>query len=95
MRIRVDHQLQRTSQMQYVIREPNTESGVRYVPMTEEVADRFRRILAGRPSLNAEPMVDGYVGFLFLAKNDMPMVALHWEKYFQHICEKYNKIYRI
>ena len=25
---------------------------------------------------------------------DMPMVALHWEKYFQHICEKYNKIYK-
>ena len=24
----------------------------------------------------------------------MPMVALHWEKYFQHIREKYNKIYK-
>lgn len=23
------------------------------------------------------------------------MVALHWEKYFQHICEKYNSIYKI
>ena len=23
------------------------------------------------------------------------MVALHWQKYFQHIREKYNKIYRI
>jgi site-specific recombinase XerD len=23
----------------------------------------------------------------------MPMVALHWEKYFEHICEKYNKTY--
>jgi integrase len=22
----------------------------------------------------------------------MPMITLHWEKYFQHICEKYNKI---
>lgn len=21
-------------------------------------------------------------------------VALHWQKYFDHICEKYNKIYR-
>ena len=33
--------------------------------------------------------------FLFLDKNDMPMVALHWEKYFQHICEKYNSIYKV
>ena len=40
-------------------------------------------------------MVDGYSGFLYLDKNGRPMVALHWEKYFQHIREKYNKIYRI
>lgn len=24
----------------------------------------------------------------------MPMVALHWEKYFQHITTKYNSIYK-
>lgn len=42
-----------------------------------------------------EPMVDGMTGFLFLDKNDMPMVALHWEKYFQHIREKYNSIYKV
>ena len=34
-------------------------------------------------------------GFLFLDKNGIPMLSLHWEKYFQHICEKYNKIYRV
>jgi len=28
-------------------------------------------------------------GFLFLDKNEKPMVALHWEKYMQHILEKY------
>ena len=37
----------------------------------------------------------GYTGFLFLDKNNMPLVALHWEKYFDHICEKYNSIYKI
>ena len=26
---------------------------------------------------------------------DIPMVALHWEKYLEHIIQKYNKIYRI
>ena len=95
MRIKVDHQLQRTSQMQYVIQAPKTESGIRYVPMSEEVAACFRRILAKRVAPKAEPMVDGHAGFLFLDKNDRPMVALHWEKYMQHIVEKYNKIYRI
>ena len=94
-RIKVDHQLQRTSQMQYVIQAPKTESGIRYVPMSEEVVACFRRILANRVAPKVEPMVDGHAGFLFLDKNDRPMVALHWEKYLQHIVEKYNKIYRI
>ena len=95
MRIKVDHQLQRTAQMQYVIEEPKKDKGIRYVPMTEAVAVCFRRIIVNRKMLNVEPMVEGYVGFLFLDKNDMPMVALHWEKYLEHIVQKYNKIYRI
>ena len=94
-RIKVDHQLQRTTQMQYVIQEPKTESGIRYVPMSEEVAACFRRIIANRVMPDVEPMIDGHVGFLFLDKNERPMVALHWEKYLQHIVEKYNKIFRI
>lgn len=95
MRIKVAHQLQRTSHMEYVIQQPKTESGIRYIPMTEEVASCFRRIIANRTFPKAEPMVEGYVGFLFLDKNDMPMVALHWEKYLEYIVQKYNKIYRI
>ncbi len=63
--------------------------------MTEEVAECFRNIIRCRDNPKVEPMVGGYTGFLFLDKNDMPMVALHWEKYMQHICEKYNSIYRI
>ena len=95
MRIKVDHQLQRTSQMEYMIQKPKTESGIRYIPITEEVAACFRRIIANREAPRKEPMVDGYAGFLFLDKNDMPMVALHWEKYLTHIVKKYNRIYRI
>ena len=94
-RIRVNHQLQRTSQMQYVIQSPKTESGVRYVPMTDEVEQCFRTIINNRTAPKVEPMVDGYAGFLYLDKNDMPMVALHWEKYMQHIRQKYNSIYKV
>ena len=94
-RIIVDHQLQRTRYMKYIIEDTKTESGERMVPMTPEVKEAFQRILANRKNPKVEPMVDGYSGFLYLDKNDRPMVALHWEKYFQHIREKYNKIYRI
>ena len=94
-RIKIDHQLQRTRNMEYEILTPKTEKGERYVPMKEEVADCFRRIIQDRKHPKIEPMIDGYSGFLFLDKNDMPMVALHWEKYFQHIREKYNSIYKV
>lgn len=94
-RIKVDHQLQRTRNMEYEILTPKTEKGERYVPMQKDVADCFRRIIQNRKRPKIEPMIDGYSGFLFLDKNDMPMVALHWEKYFQHIREKYNSIYKV
>lgn len=94
-RIKIDHQLQRIRNMEYEILTPKTEKGERYVPMKEDVADCFRRIIQNRKHPKIEPTIDGYSGFLFLDKNDMPMVALHWEKYFQHIREKYNSIYKV
>lgn len=94
-RIRVSHQLQRTNQMQYIIQEPKTENGVRYIPMTDEVEQCFRTIISNRKTPKVEPTVDMHTGFLYLDKNDMPMVALHWEKYMQHIREKYNRIYKV
>ena len=39
MKINVDHQLQRYNGIGYKIVEPKTESGVRQIPMTEEVAE--------------------------------------------------------
>ena len=81
--------------MENVIEAPKTEKGIRYVPMTEEVAESFRRIIKNRIAPKVEPIIEGSTGFLFLDKNDMPMVALHWEKYMQHIFEKYNSIYKV
>lgn len=94
-RIRVNHQLQRYSKTGYKIIAPKTEAGERYVPMTQEVVDAFKRILKNRKTPKIEPMIDGYSGFIFLDKDNNVMVANHWEKYFNHICEKYNKIYRV
>lgn len=93
--INVDHQLQRTRKMEYVIEETKTESGTRLVPMTEDVETCFKKIIQNRPKPRTEPMIGGKAGFLYLDKNNMPMVALHWEKYFQHIREKHNSIYKV
>lgn len=86
--INVNHQLQRKRNMEYIIEDTKTDSGTRLVPMTDEVKACFRKIIQNRKKPKSEPMIDGKSGFLYLDKNDMPMVALHWEKYFQHICEK-------
>lgn len=95
MKIHVTHQLQRKRNMEYIIEDTKTSSGTRDIPMTFEVADCFHRIIDKRKKVKVEPMIDGYSGFLYLDKNGMPMVALHWEKYFQHVVEKYNGIYKI
>lgn len=79
MRIHVDHQLQRNNGIGYNIRETKTESGERYVPMTEEVAECFKSIIAKRPTPKVEPMVDGYAGFLFLDKDEHPMAAKRYQ----------------
>lgn len=98
--ITVDHQLQRKRNMEYIIEDTKTPDGVRYLPMTPDVKECFERIVAKRKHLKVEPIIKHvvtgkmYHGFLFLDKNDMPMVALHWEKYFQHILTKYNNIYK-
>ena len=93
--ITVDHQLQRTSKMEYVIEATKTTSGTRVLPMTDDVYACFERIIANRKTPKVEPIIGGKWGFLYLDKNGMPMVALHWEKYFQHICKKYNSIYKV
>ena len=94
-KINISHQLQRKRNMEYVIEDTKTSSGTRVIPMTDDVYECFKRIIANRKKPKVEPMIYGKSGFLYLDKNDMPMVALHWEKYFQHICEKYNSIYKV
>ena len=94
-KLTVDHQLQRKRNMEYIIEEPKTEAGKRTIPITDDVCAAFKRIIMNRKKPKVEPMIGGKIGFLFLDKNGMPMVALHWEKYFQHICQKYNSIYKV
>ena len=93
--LRVNHQLQRTSKMEYICAPPKTECGIRNIPMKPEVVEAFKRIIKNRPKPKIEPIIDGYSGFLFLDKNGMPKVSQHWQKCFQLILQKYNNTYRV
>lgn len=86
----VDHQLLKKGNMEYVIEKTKTGSGNRKVPMSDEVYECFRYILENRKRPKIEPIIDGKSGFLYLDKHGMPMVSMHWVKYFKSICKKYN-----
>lgn len=93
--VNIDHQLQRMSNMELIIEPTKTRAGTRKLPITEDVAMMFRAIIEDRPKPKIEKMVGGYSGFLYLDKNDLLEVAIHWEHRFRHMVNRYNEIYRV
>ena len=81
--------------MTLVIQETKTHAGTRKLPMTADVEQCFRAIIEDRPTPKFERMVDGHSGFLFLDKDCLPEVAMHWEHRFNHMVKRYNDIYRV
>ena len=94
-KINVNHQLQRTRGMQYVIEDTKTSSETRMLPMTDEVYECFEQVVKNRKKVRVEPIIDGYSGFLFYDDNGMPLVAMHWQHRFNHMVGRYNDIYRV
>ncbi|MBR2949481.1 MAG: site-specific integrase [Lachnospiraceae bacterium] len=92
-RIRVDHQLVRSREGKRYIEKTKTECGRRYIPMSDEVYKSFWNILASRPKLKTEIMIDGYAGFVLLDRNGNPKVATHIQKMVQRLREKYNEVH--
>ena len=92
-RIRVDHQLVRERGGKYYVEKTKTECGCRFIPMTEEVYQGLKNILAHRKQLKTEMIVDGYSGFIMLDKNGNPKVALHIENEMRWAMKKYKKLH--
>ena len=80
---------------EYVIEPTKTNAGTRVIPMTKEVTEMFRAFIQDRPEYKVEKVVGGYTGFLFLDKNGMSMVAMHWEHRFNSMVGRYNEIYKV
>ena len=51
----MNHQLQRTRGMQYVIEDTKTSSGTRMLPMTDEVYECFEQVVKNRKKVRVEP----------------------------------------
>lgn len=93
--VNIDHQLQRASDMQYILDTTKTNAGTRKLPITQEVADCFRAIIEDREKPKKEKMIKGHAGFLFLDDKGNPEVAMHWQHRFNHMVKRYNDIYRV
>lgn len=92
-RIRVDHQLVRERGGKYYVEKTKTACGVRFIPMTDDVYQSLKNILARRKKVKAETLVDGYSGFILLDKDDHPKVALHIENEMRWAMKKYVKLH--
>lgn len=93
--IDIHKQLQYTGGKKAYVEQTKTTAGTRILPMSDEVYEAFKRIISSRKKPKVEQMIDGVSGFLFLDDRGKPMLAYQWEKKFQHIVQKYNKIYKV
>lgn len=94
-RIHVERQLIKKRGGIYQTERPKTESGVRFIPMTDEVYESLQNILKNRKKPRKEVIVDGHTGFLLLDKNGNPKVGLHLEHHMQWTIKKYRKTQQI
>lgn len=94
--INVEKQLQYTGKKKkYVQPMPKTESGKRVLPMTNEVYEAFKRVLANRKVPKVEEMVDGVSWFIWLNTKGTVTPPYYWEKKFNYAVSKYNSIYKL
>jgi integrase len=93
--VNIDHQLQRTSDMRYIVVKTKTDAGKRKIAITDDVAAMFQAIIEDREPPVVEKIIDGYSGFLFYGKDGNLLVAMHWQHRFNHMVKRYNGIYRI
>ena len=92
-KIWVDHQLVRKADGTLYVEKTKTESGCRFIPMTDKVYAALKNILANRRNPSVEYLVDGHSGFLLLDKNGKPCVAMHIEHHMQWAMKKYRKLH--
>ncbi|MCD7716642.1 MAG: site-specific integrase [Lachnospiraceae bacterium] len=88
--ITVDHQLLKDTEIGYYIETPKTQSGIRQIPMSEDVYQALRRVVEKRKGAK-QTEIDGYSNFLFLNRDGKPQTASNYDNMFRGLAKKYNK----
>ena len=90
-KIYVGKQLIKEKGGKYHVEKTKTDSGIRYIPMTDEVYESLQNIVKHRQKPRNEMIIDGFGGFLLLDKNGNPKVGLHLDHHMQWAMKKYRR----
>lgn len=94
-RIDVNHQIIRkeskTKGTIAYITSPKSRSSRRIIPMSQEVYEAFKRIIAKRNASKVQPVVDGYSGFLFITDSGTVVLNVYISKSLWDAINRYNK----
>lgn len=71
-KIHVDHQLVRKNNGEYFIEKTKIACGSRFIPMTTDVYCSLQKIIAGRKRRKTEIVIDGYIGFILINRDNKP-----------------------
>lgn len=91
-RISVDHQLVMHRDRSLHITPPKSKSGIRYIPMSDDVYRCFVDQIEWRAkNIKMDQMVDGYTGFIFCQDDGKPRSSLNVGKVIRRIDLKYRE----
>ena len=91
--ITVSHQLSYGPKDAFHIIEPKSASGNRKIYMTDGAVEALNEIIAKRPKVKNEVMVDGYCGFILLGNDGYPYCIQNHSKVLKSILKKYNRLH--
>lgn len=92
-KINIKRQLIRKMNGDNYIEKTKTKSGVRCIPMIDDVYYSLKKIIDNRPKVHNEISIDGVSNFLLLDRNCNPKVAFHIQNEIRSARRKYNKLY--
>ena len=95
-RIYVNHQLcympKKGSDKAWFVTPPKTESGIRVIPMSSEVADCLKNVIDNRLEFKCPIVVDGYTDFIFVYEKGLRNCN-HLEYGLRNLTKAYNKLH--
>ena len=89
--IKIERQLCRLPPHTYYINSPKRESSARTIPVTEEVCQCIRNMLAKRSAKDKQYSVDGTSNFLSFTRNGTPRTKEDWLSIFHTIQHRYKR----